>query len=360
MVRSGTLRVQGWNCTARKYVLNAEAAPPKIGPAQDTEAIDMTPHSLKRTTIILAALVIVSACSVTDYTPAVTKFSEATENSERALVGLDQKARDIRAAWLQARVLAGGGVDVQMASGECDDDSSRCRLMVVVDGVQTEFLVPESPIPDVLIVMAEIRRYANNLSALINADTAAKASASVNAALGSIEELAKTLNNIDPTKKTKPIKAFATPVGQATTWLIGQYVVRVKLKGLKRATKAADGTIADAANVFRVVEGFVTSSVTSKFSEDVELVETKFDDNRTSQNLRRWNQSAEVYDKLLRASAADIFGSMAEAHNALTQRLQNDKLSLASALAKIEAFAMEAEKLAKIIEGLSAIGNDSN
>lgn len=320
----------------------------------------MIPHSLKRTTIIVAALAIVSACSVTDYKPAIAKFSQATEDSERALVGLDQEVRDIRAARLRAGVLAGGGIDVQMASGECDDNSTRCRLAVVDGGNQIGFLVPESPIPNILIVMSQIRSYANNLSALINADTAAKASASVNAALGSIEGLAKTLHDIDSTKGKKNFTEFATPVGQATTWLIGQYVAGVKLKGLKRATEEADGTIADAARVFQVVGNYVTSSVKRRLSDDVLRVEGEFDGSSTPRNLDRFIQSAAGYDELLRASAADVFASMAIAHHALTQRLQNNKLSLASALGKIEAFAMEAERLARIIEGLRAIGNDSN
>jgi len=57
----------------------------------------------------------------------------------------------------------------------------------------------------------------------------------------------------------------------------------------------------------------------------------------------------------LTSSAPDLFQRMGDAHDALAQSLQDKELTLATAYARIQAFAVEAEKLAKILQDLRAL-----
>ena len=321
----------------------------------------MKPDTWCRTALAAVVLVIVSGCSVTDYAPAVTKFSEATENAEKALVGLDQQVRDIKAARQRARALA-PGAQVLPHEGDCRFESPRCRLDVVDTGPRG-LLIPESPIPEVVSIMSDVRSYANNLTTLVNADTAAKASASVNAALANVEKIANTVaKHNKPDAKDVSIPQFATPVGNAAGWIIGQYVARVQVSGLRDATRKADSVIESAGVLFEAVGAAAQDSAKVGPSEDLEnrLAVFEQQDQNTEQNLRKLDMAVVTFDQLLRVRAANVFASMREAHGALTRRLENDKLSLASVIAKIESFASEAEQLVKIIEDLRAIGAEKN
>lgn len=321
----------------------------------------MKPDTWCRTALAAVVLVIVSGCSVTDYAPAVTKFSEATENAEKALVGLDQQVRDIKAARQRARALA-PGAQVLPHEGDCRFESPRCRLDVVDTGPRG-LLIPESPIPEVVSIMSDVRSYANNLTTLVNADTAAKASASVNAALANVEKIANTVaKHNKPDAKDVSIPQFATPVGNAAGWIIGQYVARVQVSGLRDATRKADKVIESAGVLFNAVGSVAQESTKVGPSKEFEKRASAFEKEggRTGQILDKYTMAAVTLDRLLRVKVANVFTSMSEAHGALARRLQNDKLSLASVIAKIESFASEAEQLFKIIEDLKAISLEKN
>lgn len=311
--------------------------------------------------LTLAAAVIASAtaCSVADYKKPVSDFAEATQNVEEALLVLDEQVTDAYAA-LHRRRAVGGEEFVQFDTDDCQVTSTRCRLVVVDRNNQKEPLTPDPALRKMITLMRAIRTYADGLSAIVNADTAEKVTTHVNATLGSVENLAATVAKLGGPDTTSSIdlSEYTTPVGQAVNWLVGQYVAKVQLDGLKRATKDAKFVIADAANLFGLVTEVASDVPKLALANEVSKRLDTFRASPSDNSLEKLIESAAKYDRLLLAKPPTIFARLSAAHDALADKLQNDELSLAIVMAKIEAFATEAETLAEILKDLAAVGEE--
>ena len=79
-----------------------------------------------------------------------------------------------------------------------------------------------------------------------------------------------------------------------------------------------------------------------------------FDNDGGDANLERLVAAAAAYDTFLLAKPSKVFVSLREAHDALAASLNDDTITLASATAKIQVFATEAEALANIMKDLSS------
>ena len=207
-------------------------------------------------------------------------------------------------------------------------------------------------------VMGDVNAYAQNLAALVAEDSADKASADVNAALGSVEKLANTLAKASGKDTAKePIPSFATPAGAAVNWLIGQYANYVKLEGLKVATKNSKPVIERAAEIFKVATIFGSDPQRAEF---VALFRTSIDgytDERKSETkLNAAVTAAKQYDDLLQSQPGETFEQMGKAHSALADALQNPDPSWPQVIAQVLDFAAQAEQLAKIAQGLAELG----
>jgi hypothetical protein len=204
-------------------------------------------------------------------------------------------------------------------------------------------------------LMGSISAYANNLVALVSADTAAAVTTNVNATIGSIENLADTVEKAGGAKTSVDLSAYATPAGEAVAWIVGQYVASVKRDGLRRATRDAQPVIAAAAAVFEKAAEEAAQVPRATLSGAVSEQLTAFQDSRTEANLERLIQSAGQFNQFLEAKPASVFARMSAAHEALTRQLQGNA-SLAEAIARIEAFASEAQRLAEIAKSLATAG----
>lgn len=299
----------------------------------------------------IAVLVLTTACSVADYKKPISDFATATRDAETALVLLDKQVTDAYAALLRERAIAGEAF-VKFESGNCQVSSVRCQLVI-----GNELLTPQPALQQMILLMTAVRSYADGLTAIVEADTAAQVTTHVNAALGSVESLAGTVADIrnTPAAERPNVSEFTTPAGKAVNWIVGQYVAKVQVDGLKRATDHADPVITDAAQLFGLA-GEVASDVPK--AAKAEEVSKRLDSLResvTEQNLNALIESAAEYDQLLVAKPSNIFESLRDAHNALTTQLAGGDVSLADAFAKIKAFAAEAKTLAKILKDFAAI-----
>ncbi len=216
--------------------------------------------------------------------------------------------------------------------------------------------------------MGSITTYANNLVALVSADTAAKVTTNVNATLASVDSLASTVETVSaaqakqtnqpkPEKQPVDLSAFKTPVGDAASWIVGQYVASVKLDGLKRATTEAQPVIAKATNLLQFAAKQAAIDPLATMADDVNQRLEAFNSSRTQrtqQNLEQLIQSANKLNQLLEAKPSDVFAKMNDAHEALTNQLQGKNVTLPEAIAKIETFAAEAETLSKIAKSFVA------
>lgn len=304
-----------------------------------------------------------SACSVADYGKPIGDFAAATATAESALIELDQTVTDAYVSVQRRRAVServSEQVFIKTEDGSCEVTSSHCRLVAIDRKVATPQVLSSTVIPNTRVLMAEINDYAEELRALVDADTAAQVEGHVNGALGSVQELAATVSTIrngtDATNDAIP--EFATPTGKAINWLVGQYVARVKLRGLRQATNAAKSTVADAAALCSTIAKFAADPAKARAADQVTTHINALRDERTERNFDEALAAARQYDALLSAQASDVFTRMADAHNALADGLNDKNVSLPEAIAKINRFANEARTLAGIVQELRSIGQE--
>ncbi len=313
-----------------------------------------------RTTLAMvggaALLLTFAACSSTDYTIPVNNFAAATGNAKEALAGLNTEVTTAYKGVLDERILSGRAL-LRAASPECLTTSERCRLMVT-SAAGEEFYPPEPPLQQMTVLMEQTDAYAKNLKALLEADTATQVAGHVNAALGSVQNLAETVAKASAAPGVAPatVPDFATPVGAGVNWVVGQYVESVKVQGLKDATKAAKPVVRDAADLFALTASIIADVPRATLAEEVSLANDTYQNDRSNKAaLVKLTKAAAKYDSLLTADPPQVFQRLGEAHDALADALQGGDITLSFAISKIEAFAAEAENLSKIVKDLRAL-----
>jgi len=308
--------------------------------------------------VVLPLLLGAVGCATADYTQPIDDFAAATRDAKTALDDLDAQTTEAYRASLEKDVLAGELLARQQDT-ECQATSTRCRLVVIDrQGEKLGTYPPEPALQRSTVLMTQIDRYAASLKTLLEDDTADEVASHVNAALGSVQDLAGTVATLRGAGTPAPaaIAEFKTPVGAAIHWVVGQYVARVKLEGLQRATADANPVIGQAAELFATVAFFAADAAKKQFANDVGAAEDAMRAIPSADALSDYVAASARYDAFLTSAPPDLFGAMRDAHGALADSLQSDEVSFAIAYARIQAFAREAEKLAKILRDLRAIG----
>lgn len=305
---------------------------------------------------VFAIVTLATACSVANYNEPIANFASATKQAEEALVALDKQVTDAYADLQKAHAISGKKF-VKAVSKDCLSNSDRCRLILIARGKGEILLSPDPALQKTIAVMGAIRGYAESLTAILNADTAEKVKTNVNITLGKVQNITETIaKQRGATASLANVSEFTTQAGKVVNWLVGQYVAKVKLDGLKRATKAAKQVIVDAADLFGASAEIASSVPKAALADAVAKRTDAFRTSRTASNLDKLIKSAATFDRFLLAKPSQIFIRLKEAHNSLADKLADDKLSLANVMAKIEIFAAEAKTLAKILKDLAAIG----
>jgi hypothetical protein len=314
--------------------------------------------------MVLPCLLAVAACSTADYTQSIDSFAVATADASKALDELNTQVTERYKGILDDAIRNREVLLTDLPSSDdqpdCTFSAARCRLALVdKDGAVVEPYPPEPPLVNMSLLMSQISAYASNLQALLRAETAQKASADVNAALGSIQNLATTVSNLQASPNGEPanVPQFATPTGAAVNWVLGKYIETVKFKGLQHATEAAKPVIRDAAGLFHDVATFASDTPKIEMENQVDAARKALRADPSQANIEAYTRVAGTFDKLLISSPQDLFDKMAKAHDALADSLQGEEVSLATANARIEAFAEEAEQLAKILKDLRALAD---
>ena len=306
-----------------------------------------------RSIVILALLAGTSACSVTDYRQPINQFAAATKDAETAISTLNSNVTKVRDEQLREQAV-GGELRVQEVPGDCLASSDQCRLQLLSRDRTTQPLTPPPLMANMVALMQSITAYANNLVALVSADTAAAVAANVNATLGSVGNLAMTID------KPVDLAHYETPVGEAAAWIVGQYTASVKVDGLRRATSDAQPVIAEATKVFETAAATAAMIPRTTLAEQVRDARNAFDADRSQANLEQLVDRANQLNQLLEAKPSDVFDKMNAAHQALTNELQGGPVTLTEAFAKIQLFAAEARKLAQIAKAFAAAANSES
>jgi hypothetical protein len=310
-----------------------------------------------RSAYLLIAAIGLTSCSAAEFSEPIATFANATATAETALNNLNKAATDDYTAFLKQRALTDPRIAVNPMNGECELGSMRCRLALIDPALPREAQpFPPDPLLDNMVaLMRDVRLYAQGLSALAADDSAAKAEQHVNAALGSIQNLANTVAKIEG-NPAGTVPSFATPVGAAVNWLVGQYAEQVKLHGLRKATAEADPIIQRTAALLGSAALFGSDPPRVRllrgFREKMDAFQPGA---RNEAKLSAAVDSAKTYDAFLRSQSGETFQKMGEAHSALTQALNNTRFSWSEVIARAQAFAAEAERLAKVVQGLAGL-----
>lgn len=313
-----------------------------------------------RLAFALALATAAAGCSVADHRAPIEAFAQATRDTETALVALDRQVTDSYAQSIRGRVLA-GELFVQIRSGDCRVESGRCRI-VVLDGERNEQLLSPDPVlANMVQLIAAVRRYAEGLHAIATADTAAQVGSRVDATVGSLKSLAATvgaLGGTDSTVTGASVSAadYATPVGEIVSWGVGQYVARVQLDGLRRATADAREVVAGAGQAFALAADEASRVPRAELAEAVSVDVDALRERPGERTLDGLIASAERYDRLLLGKPPAVFGRLVEAHDALVAKLHDEDVSWSDVVARIETFAAEAHNLAAIVRDLRVVG----
>ncbi len=130
-----------------------------------------------------------AACSTDNYAGPVENFAGASRNAEEALRSLNDEVTTGYANQVRALAASGAGL-VLIDEENCLATSERCQLTVLkADGSEVHY-PPDPALANMTVVMAGIRAYADHLTDIIKADTAARVTDNVNATFGSIQSLA--------------------------------------------------------------------------------------------------------------------------------------------------------------------------
>ena len=304
---------------------------------------------------VIAVLILATACSVTDYKQPVSDFATATRDAETALVALNDEVTEAYTEKLRDLALSDDAI-IQARSGDCLVTSERCQLEVVrADGAR-EVFPPDPLLGNMVTLMRSIAAYAEGLGQIVEADTAEQVATQVNATLGSVENLAETVEKLGGTGAAAGVAEYKTTVGKAVNWLVGQYVAKVQVDGLKRATGHAQPVIGRAADLFEASAGIAADIPKEGMANAVDKSVDDFDDNGREADLTTLLTASGDYDRYLLAKPSAVFAQLKEAHDALANRLHDDSLSLAEAMAKIETFAADAKALLEIVREFRTAG----
>ena len=291
----------------------------------------------------------IGACSnATDFAPAMSSFSAATDKAKAALESYD-KAGAARITELRREEAVAKPVGVQMVDGDCYTDSSRCRVVYMVrqGDPDPKPLTVNTLAPEHLAVMREIALYAKALKDLSQADATPEVKAAVDQATAATTGLA----SIVYPAASPAISAAAAPTGQFAVWAFGKYQEHVKLNALRFATRQMEPTMRDAVAKFGQLASLFGRGDRLRLEEDLQRKGTAFGQSRTRAALDAYLTSARQLDDALSPNPRAVFDDMGKAHSALTAALnEQDPVSLADAFRAINRLSADAEALYAMAE----------
>jgi hypothetical protein len=316
----------------------------------------MTLVSALRLAIAGLICVPMMACSVASYRKPVDDFAQATRDTAASLAGLDRQVTDAETDLIRRGVID-RDLLVQLRKGDCLTESPRCQVVVVDRDGKEQPLSPASRMPRMLALMAAIQSYADGLAAIVNADTAGQVSTHVNATVVSVKNLAATVSKLGGPDNTSGVRLaeYATPVGNLVNWLAGQYVARVQLEGLRRATVDARPVISGAMTVFGSAADEASLIPRGAMAKEVSERLTALRTTVNERNIQELAASAARYDRLLLGNPGSIFKQLDQSHDALVAKIQDEDVSFTEVIARIEAFGASAKELASIVKELQKV-----
>ena len=323
--------------------------------------------SLRTVSVYVIMGLVLAACASEPYKEPVATFAQAVTKSNEALAALDNQLAAAHTEVQRARVLS---LQYRLELKNCGHavkNSEQCLLLLQKTDEQGNdigeplSLQPEAPLTEVRNLLGGIETYADNLTAVLNADTTEKVRNSVTKALGSVERLAQDKRVQEKVSKQEaPTKDFSIPIAKVVNWVVGRYVESIKIDAIRHATHEADPIVHAATRVMIEAEGQGELVMDTTLVKTLRVRKDAWQVAPNEANLRNLIAAVEALQRFRRGTRRSLFESLARAHRSLTKRVADSgDLSWTMAMANVEQFKSEADTLLEIIDDLTALTKSS-
>jgi hypothetical protein len=225
----------------------------------------------------------------------------------------------------------------------------------------------------------------------VNADAASKINVSQAAAIASLKDLSDTLDksHVDAVAKVQakkdaadkagdtiesqkyqgllvklgksPIEgqaqqfsAYALPISDAFSWLIGQYIAARQLAALKQATTQAQPKIEKAGIVLDQLMAVLVVGAKIDAAEMLSSAEESWRHHRRDRDaIAQYEAAAIAAHKVLAGSPTGVFSDMAKAHDQLTEQIAFGPSS-SDAFTALQTFASQAQAFLKAVSEIQS------
>ncbi|NKC12084.1 MAG: hypothetical protein GKR94_07735 [Gammaproteobacteria bacterium] len=325
---------------------------------------------MKSYTIALSTTLALGGCASTvDYSDFVIKLDKAINDYATSIQAIDADITARQNTELKKNVAA-GKLLLDTAGNECAAGKEKCSLIVQKADTGKLILVSAYPIqssmPKGLKALELVKTYVGNLKSIVEADTAAKVTASANATLGSLEEISNQLakENGNDTGKTNKITEYKEPIVGLIGWITDKYVDHVKTEALAKATRDAHKSIKDLTKFYAIAAqsqklaefaGFHSAFVKSQENYDANPI--------TESSVGMYVSAAADYEVALKAQAANPLKAFESAHEELRKQLNgedNKKTTLVDVASAIERLEQEAKKIKDLVDAFKKKSDSAN
>jgi len=326
--------------------------------------------STKSYAVALSVTLVLSGCATTaDYSESVSRLEKAINDSATSIEAIDSDITARKNAKLKKEVVA-GKLLLDAANNECAAGKEKCSLTVRESKDGKIILVSAYPLqssmPKGLKALNMVKNYISRLKSIVEADTAAKVTASANATLGSLEEITNQLAkaNGNATSEKNKITEYKEPAMGLIEWITDKYVERVKAEALAKATRDAHAVIKDLTIFYATAAQSQKLAEFSGFHDVFVKKQESYDNNPvTANSVDSYVSATADYEIILKAQTANPLKAFETAHEKLMKQLNGEadkKATLVDVSSAIERLEQEAKKVKALVDAFKKKSNSTN
>ena len=325
---------------------------------------------LKYILLTTGVAMVLGGCSTTaDYSESVLRLEKAINDSATSIEAIDSDITERQNKKLKHGVIS-KSLLLDAADNECAAGKEKCSLIVLKseggNAVKVSVYPLKSSMPKGLQALEQVKTYVGRLKSIVDADTASKVTASANATLGSLEEIANQLANEGAQESSKEniITEYKEPVMGLIEWITDRYVERVKKEALAKATLEAHPVIKDLTVFYATAAKAQKLAEFSGFQDEFVKKQEAFDNNlATSDSVDSYVAAATNYQVALKAQAANPLKAFESTHDELKKQLNgedDERTTLADVAAAIERLEQEVKTIKELVDSFKNTNEANN
>jgi hypothetical protein len=307
-----------------------------------------------RSGLLLSCALLLAACSASDFTTPVTRFSEVTGTAATSFKTSRESVEKFANA-RQFKLLAGGATIRPQTDKDCLPTGSQCRL-VIVDKTGRARPVDVS-LDNLQKLMDGLDAYTKNLSNIVKADTATDVGKATDAIKNNLSQLAQDTDGFAKQRHLGEsglahISPFIGPVSDAANFAISKALEAEKIAALRAATAQMEEIFPTLTRVFEEVSKDAMRQQRRQLDAAFQKAWNEFEHNKNEANRDTYLRAAEVYDAALKSDPQKMYESLREGHQVLARALNAPNPSFTELWTLLQKATDEAVKLAEISKAL--------